>query len=135
MSFEDIPFNRYQTYRHPGDARRSFYRFVCKHELYGNLIKAGEFKGRPYYIRDREKYNYGGIGFRRGYPSFEAPRSEARNQWEREFEVHRQRMDDEWRKEFWDRIHGRERLAEVERMKHSKFFKLSAAGAALKQAK
>src|SRR4051812_38739464 len=100
---------RSQTYKTHEQCRRSFYRWICKRELYGNLfiIHHGKWTFHQRYI---EKYNFGGVGFRRGYPSFEASRSEARNQWNREFDVHRERFEAEWRLRY---DQEQKRLAEI----------------------
>lgn len=83
---------RDQTYKSYERARRSFYRYVCKHEFFGKLfiIHQGQW---TWHERDHAKYDFGGSGFRNGYPKFGASRSEVRNRWEREFKDHKERVE------------------------------------------
>ena len=77
-------------------ARRSFLKWVCKHELYGNLqpvVVRHHYRPEIQWIeyhRGPEKYNYGSA-YRRGYPDFDASRSTPRDLWEREIEKHIER--------------------------------------------
>lgn len=104
---------REQTYRNPEAAYRSFYKWVCKNELFGRLEIAGYWKERPFYERRTAKYTFG-HDFRRGYPNFNASRSEARRQWGNIFLAHKRRIlsdqrEDEERK--WEEnYYGRNKL-------------------------
>lgn len=78
-----VLWSRYDCYKSHAHARRSFYKWVCKHELFGNLKIIHDEYGMFMY-RDYPKYTFGG-NYPRGYPTFTAGRSEARKQWENEF--------------------------------------------------
>jgi hypothetical protein len=134
-----VPNIRQQTYRKPGDARRSFYKWVCKHQLHGKLhiVHHGKW---TFHERDDSGYHYG-YAWARGYPSYSATRSQARDQWEREAEVHFERLwgiqeQDLLRALELDRQkwHAKDRVTLVERMRHSKFFQLTAGAAQLQAA-
>lgn len=126
----DLPYCRDQTYRNPEDARRSFYKWCCKEELYGNLVKVGEFNGRPYYDRRPAKRSYG-TGFSRGYPSWEATRSEARKQWENQFNRWREGVFEERVRQRMERRRAEDRVRTSETLKSSQFFRLMGAAGRL----
>jgi hypothetical protein len=130
VRLDDLRY-REQTYKCEEAARRAFYKWICKQELYGNLIKVDEFRGRPYYIRDREKYNFGGIGFRNGYPSWRATRSEAKMQWQREFDAHRDELDRKIQQRRQADLGALDRLELLRNDRTIHFFKLLSVGGAL----
>ncbi len=124
-------------------AKRSFLKFVCKHELYGTLgpiIRQHAYFPEITWIeweRGPEKYNYGGYGFSRGYPNFDASRSNARDVWERKFKPHMESAVTERARESVrtaeQRAAALDRLAMAEHKTTRRFFKMLHAAQALSQ--
>lgn len=99
-------WRREQTLRNDHErARRSFFKWVCKEELYGKLeiIHDGPW---THHERGFPKYRLG--QFTCGYPTFRSWRSEAYKQWDGEFQKHRDR---------WLAVHREEREREREQWK------------------
>lgn len=86
-------------------ARRSFFKYVCKHELYYPLFfrrfKDGwyeHFRSESPHIKS---YYYGTMPPAHGYPVFRSWRSQAYDGWQGEFEKHRERWLKEEHEKWW----------------------------------
>lgn len=125
------PYKRHQR------AKRAFYKWVCKKELFGNLrpyLDHHLYTGRPriVYRREPAKYTYG-RDFTHGYPSYDASRSTARDIWERKINPHIEASRAARAQKLIDRENAYYRLAAVQDNKTRRFFKIMHAAEALAQ--
>lgn len=134
LSRSDTYGNNHLTW-HPR-AKRAFLKWVCKHELYGNLyphrrvhMYNPEFSWIEWH-RGPAKYTYG-RDFSRGYPDFEASRSLARDYWEKEFNKHLKAADEARWEARGNRERSLDRILATEHKPTRNFFKFMHAATAI----